>query len=358
MGNAFGRGSLYHLVQIGARISPLESAIIYALPYFFLKSRTLGDLFWKNVYVQLAIFLPIVQLPALLKNRMSYVDIGWPLGLCGLALTTMLRGSGYLPRRLLCCSCLLLHGARMGFGALAMFYPYKFKEDLPRYQYAKVRFETKDGMSPSTWPIKIQHDTLQQAFANGVMLATPFLCLAENPSPSLHPLEIAGALGWLASWCFENHADLQKQTFLKVCKERRHTDPSVKTAVLGHTPFNTKEYSLWTRCRHPNYFFEWMCWNSFLVMGTPSLLALKESDFTKFGLATSMFFMSRMFYDCLNYWTGAEPAEHFSIQKRPEYKEYQKLTRVFFPFEMPCVDHCRVAGWPHADEREAGLLTS
>jgi steroid 5-alpha reductase family enzyme len=311
--------------------------LVYALPYFLSQSNTIGDLFWKNVYAQLAIFLPIVQLPALLKNRMSYVDIGWPLGLCALALTTMIKGTGYQRRRLLCCSCLLLHGARMGLGALAMFFPYNFKEDLPRYQYAKVRFENQDGMASNLWPIKIQHDTLQQALMNSVVLAAPFLCLAQNPSPSLHPLELLGAASWLASWSVESLADVQKLHFMKVCKDRRHTDPSVKTAVLGYAPFDGKEYFLWTFCRHPNYFFEWMCWNSFTLMGVPSLLALKETRNVKLTLGLSFIFASRIFYDCLNYWTGSEPAEHFSAGKRPDFKEYQKKTRVFFPFETSIV---------------------
>ena len=89
-----GKGSAYQLVQIGARLHPLESLVVYLLPYFLIKSKSLAKLFWLNVYVQLALFLPVVQLPALLKSRMSYVDIGWPVGLVGLALTTMTQGEG------------------------------------------------------------------------------------------------------------------------------------------------------------------------------------------------------------------------------------------------------------------------
>lgn len=241
----------------------------------------------------------------------------------------------------------------MGFGALAMFFPFHFKEDLPRYQYAKVRFEKQDGMSASSWPIKIQHDTLQQAFANSVVLAAPFLCLAQNASQKLHPAEIIGAAGWLASWALENRADIQKLAFLQECKSKKDSDPSVRTAVLGHPPFDTAKYSMWTKCRHPNYFFEWMCWNCFALMGLPSLLSLHEEPDIKAGLGLTFFYLSRIFFDCLCYWTGGEPAEHFSASKRPAFKEYQKTTRMFFPFEVPFFNHHRVAGWPDAVENES-----
>lgn len=326
-------------------MSPLESAAIYALPYFLVNCPAIAPLFWKNMWTQLAIFVPIVQIPALLKSRMSYVDLGWPYGLCALALNTIFRGEGDWKRRALCGSCLLLHGFRMSFGATMMFYPYNFKEDLPRYQYAKVRFETQDGMPSKYWPIKIQHDTLQQAFANSVVLAAPFLCLAQNTSKRLHALEVLGALGWAISFHFENKADLQKDAFVRLCKKNK-ADPASRTAVLGHAPYDTKQFSLWTKSRHPNYFCEWMCWNSFMVMGIPSLMALEDKRQIKLGLALSYYMLSRLFFDCLCYWTGGEPAEHFSVAKRPNFKEYQTKTRMFFPFEVPFFNHHRIAGWP------------
>lgn len=36
-------------------------------------------------------------------------------------------------------------------------------------------------------------------------------------------------------------------------------------------------------------------------------------------------------YTTLVHYTGAVPSEHFSVQKRPEYKEYQRQTNMFFP---------------------------
>lgn len=55
----------------------------------------------------------------------------------------------------------------------------------------------------------------------------------------------------------------------------------------------------------------------------------------------------RLLYDCLVHWTGAGPAEHFSVKKRPSYSEYQSHVRCFFPFPLPFIDHHCLPGWPN-----------
>lgn len=231
----------------------------------------------------------------------------------------------------------------MAFGALVLFFPYRWKQDLPRYQYAKVRFMGKDGMPEHLWPLKVQHDTLQQAFANCTFLACPLMLCAFDKTQEIGTLEIMSWALWVASWLWECLADTQKQLFLWECQRQK-----AKTPVLGYAPFNGFKYCLWTWCRHPNYFGEWMGWNAFVLMGLPPLARLEEALTIKVALFFILCYISRLFYDCLNFWTGAEPAEHFSVQKRKLYRDYQKRTRIFFPFEMPFVDHCRDSGWPHA----------
>ena len=41
----------------------------------------------------------------------------------------------------------------------------------------------------------------------------------------------------------------------------------------------------------------------------------------------------------------------FSAAKRPSYREYQRTTRVFWPFELPLVDHGRRDFWPRPGAR-------
>eukprot|EP00931_Biecheleriopsis_adriatica_P031071 TRINITY_DN18256_c0_g2_i2.p1 TRINITY_DN18256_c0_g2~~TRINITY_DN18256_c0_g2_i2.p1 ORF type:complete len:388 (-),score=82.67 TRINITY_DN18256_c0_g2_i2:299-1432(-) len=336
----FGKGSLYHCVQVGARLAPLECLLVYTIPVFFFASSYSTWFLWNGA-CQLLLFLAVVQVPAYLTGHMAYVDLGWPIGLVLLAVNGLVWGDGFWLRRWGTGLCMLLHGGRMACGALVMFFPYRWEQDLPRYRYAKVRFMGKDGMPERLWPLKVQHDTLQQAFANCTILACPVMLAVFDKTAELGALEIVGWVLWAASWIWENLADGQMQLFLMECKKKQD-----KTAVLGYAPYDGMKYFIWTLCRHPNYFGEWMAWNAFVLMGLPCVARLEEALVVKLGFSLTLFFTSRIFYDCLNYWTGAEPAEYYSVQKRKLYREYQKKTRVFFPFEMPFVDHCREPGWP------------
>jgi len=280
---------------------------------------------------------------------MAHVDIGWPWGLVVVALNAYSFGTGYWLRKALICSALGLHGLRMGLGALVLFgqqtgWRYRFDRDLPRYEYARHRWE-EEGMPLAHWWVKIQHDTLQQMCANIGVLPAPIILASMNPDPVISPVEWLGLGIWLVAWCLESTADAQKMLFMHQCKSR--------TDVLGHKPWDGSAFGLWTLSRHPNYFFEWCCWCGFVIVGLASLVDTPRRRVpmaTEIQLAFLLIHLSvvRFFYDCLLYWTGAEPAEYFSVLKRPAFREYQANTRCFFPFEVPGFDHHRVPGWPAA----------
>ena len=110
--------------------------------------------------MQTALFIPVVQLPAFLTSKLIYVDIGWPLGLCCIAATALSVGEGWWLRRYVAAGLLFVHGARMALGALLMFgsasnFTFRFEEDLPRYRFARVRWEKEHGMPVSRWWIKV-----------------------------------------------------------------------------------------------------------------------------------------------------------------------------------------------------------
>lgn len=316
----------------------VETVLVYLAPIGLLYSPFAYHFLW-HCLLQFALFIPLVQLPAFLFSRMSYVDIGWPVGLVVLAVTSILYGTGYWLRRYIVGGCLLLHGGRMALGGLLMFFPYKFAEDLPRYQYAYIRWITKTNMTPSSWAYKIQHDTLQQAFANGIILATPILLCSFNPSPTISIVEVFGWVSWLGCWVMESWADVQKNQYLADCKEQGkkatlEAKEALKVSCLGYGPHAKPSYFLWTWCRHPNYFFEWMCWNSCVIAAIPSLLSLDVSAWVRAALGINLFLVSRLFYDCLLYWTGSEPSEYFSVSKRLVYRKYQESTNAFFPHHL------------------------
>ena len=211
-------------------------------------------------------------------------------------------------------------------------------------------------------------DTLTQCFANSLVLAIPILLSASNPLAVLHPFELAGVALWAISWLLENAADGQKIMFLQDCKSlgqkkaARDEKDSIRLAVLGYPPFDSSRYWLWTKCRHPNYFFEWTSWIAFALVGLGSVttkdqwLSGGEGNYMSLLLVTTLILMVRFFYDCLLYWTGSAPSEQQSVRKRPLYAAYQRSTRIFFPFFVPewIVNHHRTPGWPLSDYQQPG----
>jgi steroid 5-alpha reductase family enzyme len=76
-----------------------------------------------------------------------------------------------------------------------------------------------------------------------------------------------------------------------------------------------------------------MVWNGLVIAALPSWFLLKdqENTITWLLLGAGLLFTSRVMYSTLVYGTGAIPSEHYSLKKRPGYKEYQQQTNRFFP---------------------------
>ena len=148
----------------------------------------------------------------------------------------------------------------------------------------------------------------------------PALIIASNPSSTISVFEIIGIIVWLGAFVMESIADSQKLRFLR----------KMKTLGEKNTVCNV---GLWRYSRHPNYFAEWMVWNGLVIAAIPSWLALyqQESTIIWLLLGVGVLLASRMMYTTLVFYTGAVPAEFYSVQKRPQYKEYQRTTNIFFP---------------------------
>ena len=123
--------------------------LAYLLPAAFLGCpQELQDWLSWNATCQMVLFLPVVILPALVTGHMFYVDVGWPTGLALIGANGLLNGSGFWLRRWLMGGCMMLHGGRMAFGALVVFFPYRRADDLPRYKYAKLRWAAEGMRCP------------------------------------------------------------------------------------------------------------------------------------------------------------------------------------------------------------------
>jgi len=268
-----------------------------------------------NALFQFIIFLFIVCIPAYLTNRMSYVDIAWPLGLIAIGVLSFICGDGYLLRKILIATLYILAGLRMGIGALIFLKKGYLNKELPRYQYQRIRWKKK-GFTNNTF--SIQYEILLQCFANVTFLAIPALLISNNSYESFSLLEIAGLLLWVVFFITEHIADLQKKEFLVKAKKQ-----NLKNQVC--------DVGLWKYSRHPNYFSEWMLWNSLIISSISSLLTYYDQNIFFFGMVLTVIYISVLMYQTLVYLTGAVPSEYYSIKKRPDYSKYKENTSMFFP---------------------------
>ena len=286
-----------------------------------LLSNTLTTLAWVNAAAQCVLFAFVVLLPTWKTGRMSYVDIGWPLGLAVIGIVTITIGwatdGGVTMRDVIISIVMLFIGLRMGLGAIWLWRKGHLNKELPRYQYQHVRWKRR-GIK--NIPLIQQSEALAQGAANMSFLALPAFMISINPATAVHWLEIVGLIVWVAAYAMETLADVQKTAFLLDMREKKL---SKQVCNVG----------LWRYSRHPNYFAEWMVWNALIIGAIPSWIALFDKEclvvWLLLGLCTLL--ISRIMYTTLVTYTGARPAEYYSVQKRPGYRQYQAQTNRFFP---------------------------
>lgn len=288
--------------------------ICFIILYF---SNTFGWFASVNGLLQVLLFISVVCIPAYFTKRMSYVDIGWPWGLVLIGVLVLVLGEGYWLRKYIVSGMYLFAGLRMGIGSLILLKKGHLDTELSRYKYQRKRWK-KAGYT--NIDISLQYEIMLQCFANITFLVIPAILQAFNPQEFLSPLEILGYLFWLVFFGMEHFADIQKQQFSK-------------KAFLENRKKQVCNVGLWKYSRHPNYFAEWMVWNSLILSSLPSLFYfyLAERHLIWLGLLVSLFYLSIIMYKTLVYYTGAIPSEYYSLKKRPDYKKYKKNTNMFFP---------------------------
>jgi steroid 5-alpha reductase family enzyme len=270
-----------------------------------------------NGVAQLVLFAFVVCLPTWRTGRMSYVDIGWPWGLTVIGILTWIYGEGDSLRVAIVSIAYIFAGSRMGLGAIKLLISGHLDKELPRYEFQKKRW-SKAGKTNTA--LAMQIEAIVQGVANAAFLAFPAFIIASNPSEEISIFEIIGIVIWLASFIMESVADAQKLKFLR----------AMKKSGARNTVCNI---GLWQYSRHPNYFAEWMVWNALVIASIPSWLQLypNMSVIIFVLLGVGLLMTSRIMYVTLVTYTGAVPAEYYSVQKRPAYKDYQQTTNMFFP---------------------------
>lgn len=229
-------------------------------------------------------------------------DVGWCVGLILTVLWYATQASGSFERIFLPVMLVTLYAGRLGLYIL--FNRVIGKEEDARYR----RLRQEWGESESA---KMLAYFLLQALAVAAF-SLPFLVLMWNPRPPSALVELIGLLIWGVAVAGEARADRQLAYF--------RVDPRNRGRVCRE--------GLWNYSRHPNYFFEWLHWCSYVVMtlGAPGWIFTWIGPI---GMGLALFKIS-----------GIPRAEVQALSNRgAEYEAYQATTNAFFPwFPRPKLD--------------------
>lgn len=226
-------------------------------------------------------------------GKAGIVDIVWAAGVGVLGVLFAAFGSGYPPRRLLIG--LLAGGWSLRLTSYLLVRVVTMPED-GRYEAMKQKWGERT-QAYLFWFFQIQA-------LWSMMFALPMLLAANNATKPLSSLDAAGAGVFAVAVFGETLADRQLAAF----RARRANKGKV---------CNT---GLWRYSRHPNYFFEWLHWWAYVLIGWQAPYGWA----TLAGPAVMLFFLLKV--------TGIPPTEENALRSRGEaYREYQRTTSVFFP---------------------------
>jgi steroid 5-alpha reductase family enzyme len=220
------------------------------------------------------------------------VDVLWASGLGGSAILIAALGSGAIWPRVLLALCGGLWGARLG-----------------AHLWRRVRAEPEDGRyrqlrlhwaaDQRRWFGLFQFQAWLIA-----LFSMPFVIAAGNPTSRPGWL-VLGAVLWCISVGGESVADRQLAQF------RANRANHGMTCRSG----------LWRYSRHPNYFFEWLHWFTYVALsiGAPA--------------AWGSLFGPVLMFVFLRWVSGIPYTEAQALRTRgDDYRDYQRRTPMLFPW--------------------------
>lgn len=228
------------------------------------------------------------------RGDASIVDVAWTAGLGLLALFYLLVLPAAGGRRLLVALLATLWSGRLGLHLLK-------DRVIGKGEDARYREMRRQ------WGARAQVEFFwyfqAQALA-AALFSVPFLVAMTNGRPFPGAWDAVGTAVWLVAVGGEWVADAQLAGW--------RADPRNRG--------RTCRAGLWSRSRHPNYFFEWLHWWSYVLLaaGAPWWwLAL-------FGPAAMLYLLFRV--------TGIPKNEARALQTRgDDYRDYQRRTSAFIP---------------------------
>jgi steroid 5-alpha reductase family enzyme len=246
-------------------------------------------------YAAMVLLMLALWAMQLLIRNASIADVGFCLGLIGIVCWYARQAAGEAERKLLIVLMVSLYAGRLA--GYLLFNRVLGKEEDARYRDLRRMWGAHEGIK------MFGYFQLQAAAISAFSL--PFLVVMQNPRPPFGLFEFAGLLIWIGAVSGEAVADWQLSRFRAQSWNRDRV-------CRG---------GLWYYSRHPNYFFEWLQWWSYVVMavGAP-------------GWPLTLVGPVAMGWALLAV-TGIPWAERQALKRRGEdYRQYQQTTNAFIPW--------------------------
>ena len=230
--------------------------------------------------------------------RDGWADVFWSFGVGAVGALAVITSSNMASpaRQYLVAGLLTIWSLRLGIHVLS-----RTLRNIGEPRYAKMR-EEWGALGNSRMFFFLQ----SQAFA-GAMLVICVYVAAARPDAQLELPDYLGALIMVVALSGEAIADLQLKRFAK--------DPANQGKVC--------DTGLWAWSRHPNYFFEWMCWISYVLIGADF-----DGDYAHGWLTLAA---PSLMYVLLRHVSGVPLMEQHMLATRGNaFRSYQRRTSVFF----------------------------
>lgn len=248
-----------------------------------------------TAYLAMAVVMVGLWVLQLRMRNASIVDVGWCAGLITVVLWYATQATGETERKMVVAALAVLYAGRLGFYILLNRVIGKTED--ARYRRLREQWGSSEAVK-MFWYLQLQALAL-------AAFSLPFLVLIQNPESPFALIEFVGLMIWIVAVSGEAMADQQLTQFRskswnrdRVCRE-----------------------GLWRYSRHPNYFFEWLHWWSYVVMGayTPVWLLTWIGPI---GMGWALLKV-----------TGIPWTERQALASRGEaYRAYQRTTSSFIPW--------------------------
>ncbi len=223
------------------------------------------------------------------------VDVGWAAGIGVLGIFFVATSEGWLNRRILVGVLIGAWSARLAIYLL-------FDRVLGHPEEGRYRTLRENWGSAADLNLFF---FFQAQAVLSVLFAIPSLIVAHKTVGHWTAWDVAGGLIWIISVGNTALADRQLAHFKKRPENRG------KTCREGW----------WRYSRHPNYFFEWLHWWSYVALA----VGAGYGWVTLLAPAVMLFFLFKV--------TGIPPTEAQALASRgEEYRAYQRTTSVFIPW--------------------------